>query len=607
VSARLNHGPQPLLTQAQATLDFVSLSTLASAVAGQSLVVMPAKEGERTQASGHEIQLDLASMGDITHARQAVLAHALLASIGSHDEPGLIRLMGKGRECQRYLQWELARGLSVLGERLPGTIEQALRTWAALGVPNNAEQSLEWALQRVRAPGSAQPWPQHLGIVKPSRTAWQILRGEQAGPDVATADQPPSFHKPPQNDKPTPQEDLANRVIRLFSSPQGGGAIGSVFLQLLGMGPRAQPGNKGGTSEAEASALSGQHNVLQPPSETAEQLGQADTQAARNGLDASRTSTTQRSRTVMYPEWFEGEGKHKDQWVKVQTSTARTHAAPGSVEAQASARLVNASGPLVRQQIARIGLEFQRHRAQPDGQDFDLDALVAHAVEGGQGSASCRLYRATRRTKRELSLMVVLDTSHSTGDQNEAGIRILDQQVAMAKEIVRASAQLGDQVGAFAFHSWGRHKVNCIDIKRLDERMSAEVERRFDALEPAGMTRIGAAIRHATARLDHEKNHSHRLMVLLSDGFAYDDEYDGMHARFDTAQALREARQAGIGCVCLNIGSPQDDVVLKQLYGSAAYLRCTDTDRAVPALRRLMRHAMAGAASAPRAPSKTKG
>jgi hypothetical protein len=47
-------------------------------------------------------------------------------------------------------------------------------------------------------------------------------------------------------------------------------------------------------------------------------------------------------------------------------------------------------------------------------------------------------------------------------------------------------------------------------------------------------------------------------------------------------------------------------VVLKQLYGSAAYLRCADTTRAVPALRRLMRHAMAGAASAPMRQGTTK-
>ena len=577
------------------------LSMLASAVAGQTLVVVPAKEGERTQASGQEIRLAPTALHDLPQARQAVLTQALLMATGSLNEPGLIRLMGRGRACQRYLQWELARALNLLGERLPGSIETALRACAAKEIPTSAEQSLAWALQSERATASAQTWPPHLGVVKPSRVAWQILRGEQAGADVATADQPPALHTPlPQNDDTAQEDDLANRVIRLFSTPLGGGGVANVFMQLLGFGASAQPPSKGGSSEGASSVLGGQHNVLQPPSESAEHLGSADKAGTPGAHDATLERPTPHSRTVRYPEWFEGAAKHRPNWVKVQTFTAPTQAAskPGDTEVQAPARLANASGPMVRQQIARIGLEFERHRAQPDGQDFDLDALVAHAVEGGQGSASNRLYRATRRTKRELSLMVVLDISHSTGDHNEAGVRILDQQVAMAKEIVRASAQLGDQVGAFAFHSWGRHLVNCIDIKRLDERMSAQVERRFDALQPAGMTRIGAAIRHATARLDHEKNHSHRLMVLLSDGFAYDDEYEGMHARADTAQALREARQAGIGCVCLNIGSPQDDVVLKQLYGSAAYLRCADTDRAVPALRRLMRHAMAGAASA---------
>lgn len=581
-------------------LDFASLSMLASAVAGQTLVVLPAKEGERTHASGQEIRLDAAGLSDLIKARQAVLTQALLLSMGSLHEPGLIRLMGKGRACQRYLQWELARALSVLSERLPAHIEATLRTCAASDVPDGAEQSLDWALQSQRIVSSQQAWPHHLGIVKPSRTAWQILQGKQGAADVATADQPPSFHKPPKKDDTATVDEPANRVIRLFSTPLGGSAVGQVFMQLMGFGPSPPQANKARHSNDDMTTLAGQHNVLLPPSEDAEQLGSAHHDRAPDTLTASRERPSHHSRTVMYPEWFDSEEQHRHRWVKVQTFTALT-TTPHSPSGPAKpARLVNASGPMVRQQIARIGLEFQRHRAQPDGQDFDLDALITHAVEGRQGSDAGRLYKATRRTKRELSLMVVLDISHSTGDHNEAGIRILDQQVAVAREIVRASAQLGDQVGAFAFHSWGRHRVHCIDIKRLDERMSAQIERRFDALEPAGMTRIGAGIRHATARLDREKSHSHRLMVLLSDGFAYDDEYDGMHARADTAQALREARQAGIGCVCLNIGSPQDDVVLKQLYGSAAYLRCADTARAVPALRRLMKHAMAGAASAPK-------
>jgi nitric oxide reductase activation protein len=118
-------------------------------------------------------------------------------------------------------------------------------------------------------------------------------------------------------------------------------------------------------------------------------------------------------------------------------------------------------------------------------------------------------------------------------------------------------------------------------------------------LEPAGMTRMGAAIRHATKLMAHEKNHSHRVIVLLSDGFAYDDEYEGQHAQADTARALAESQAKGIGCVCLNIGSEQDDEVLKRLYGSSAYLRCANIQKAVPALRSLMLSAIHGQGKRP--------
>ena len=79
------------------------------------------------------------------------------------------------------------------------------------------------------------------------------------------------------------------------------------------------------------------------------------------------------------------------------------------------------------------------------------------------------------------------------------------------------------------------------------------------------MTRMGAAIRHAAHLTADEKHHSQRLILPLSDG---------------------------IGCVCLNVGSQQDDDVLKRLHGRSTYLRCADAAHAVPALRRLMRGAL---------------
>ena len=60
----------------------------------------------------------------------------------------------------------------------------------------------------------------------------------------------------------------------------------------------------------------------------------------------------------------------------------------------------------------------------------------------------------------------------------------------------------------------------------------------------------------------------------------------------ERTRALAEATAAGIACVCVNIGTDQDDATLRQLYGDAAYLRSADTTGIVGPMRQLMHSAL---------------
>ena len=95
--------------------------------------------------------------------------------------------------------------------------------------------------------------------------------------------------------------------------------------------------------------------------------------------------------------------------------------------------------------------------------------------------------------------------------------------------------------------------------------------RRLGGLVPAGYSRLGAAIRHAAAVLKQRGATSRRLLVVLSDGLAYDHGYEPVYGAADARRALAEARSEGVGCLCLSIGASTDAEALRQVFGSVAH------------------------------------
>ena len=81
--------------------------------------------------------------------------------------------------------------------------------------------------------------------------------------------------------------------------------------------------------------------------------------------------------------------------------------------------------------------------------------------------------------------------------------------------------------------------------KTFDEPMSPGVTARIGGFRPGHYTRLGAAIRHASAMLAQETS-ARRLLLVLTDGKPNDlDHYEGIHGIEDSRMAVREARAAG--------------------------------------------------------------
>lgn len=228
------------------------------------------------------------------------------------------------------------------------------------------------------------------------------------------------------------------------------------------------------------------------------------------------------------------------------------------------------------------------HRAQPDGQDVDLDAYLRYACdrEAGRQVAGDRLYREMRSGARDLVCALMADLSLSTDSWVNDEQRVID--------VIRDSLYLfgeslgatGDRFGLFGFSSRKRDPVRVHTLKDFDESYGPGVRGRIQAVRPGYYTRMGAALRYGAMLLSAEPG-GRRLLLLLTDGKPNDlDQYEGRYGIEDTRQAVVEARRMGLQPFCVTIDAQGNDY-LPYLFGKGGYVvihRPSDLPRELPLL-----------------------
>jgi nitric oxide reductase activation protein len=217
-------------------------------------------------------------------------------------------------------------------------------------------------------------------------------------------------------------------------------------------------------------------------------------------------------------------------------------------------------------------MELERHHRQLQGDDIDIDAAVEARAELEAGSAPDEaVYIDTVRRRRDLSVLLLLDISGSAGEPSTTGGPVHERQRAAAAALAVVLHELGDRVALYGFRSQGRSAVHVVRVKRFADDLDALVMQRLGACIPGAYTRLGAAIRHGAAVLERDGGTSRRLLVVLSDGFAYDHGYEPAYGEADARRALAETRRRGIGCLCLSVGARTDAGALRRVFGTAAY------------------------------------
>ncbi|MAM59929.1 VWA domain-containing protein [Maritimibacter sp. UBA3975] len=278
--------------------------------------------------------------------------------------------------------------------------------------------------------------------------------------------------------------------------------------------------------------------------------------------------------TFTYPEWNRRTGAYMPDHARVLEAPA--------VPAEGyrpDPRLV----ARVKRQFAPLNPRRVILPRQLDGDDLDLDALVASRadiVAGREGSD--RIWQSARPMARDLSVAILMDCSRST--EAHLGDRSV---IDVAREALAALGAgidtAGDRLGIWGFSSLRRDRVFLSKAKDFDEPMGADVTARIGGFRPGHYTRLGAAIRHASAQLAQE-GATRRLLLVLTDGKPNDlDHYEGQHGIEDSRMAVREAHALGQAVHGVIIDADGQDWFAR-IFGRAGFTLLPHADRLPRAL-----------------------
>ncbi|TCU71495.1 von Willebrand factor type A domain-containing protein [Bradyrhizobium sp. R2.2-H] len=255
-----------------------------------------------------------------------------------------------------------------------------------------------------------------------------------------------------------------------------------------------------------------------------------------------------------YPEWDRVHGIERPDWTVVREVAAKT-ADPHTID-----EALDRSGA-VRNRVARLvrGLRIGRTvrlKRQHDGHDLDVDAMLDAGIALRSGrEPDPRVFRSSKSVHRDLSALLLIDTSHSTSDRLLSGSTVLDVERLAVAILSEAMDRLGDPFGLLSFASDGREDVRMTVIKGFDEAYDRHCRARLAGLSSGLSTRLGTALRHA-GNVMATASTSRRLLIVLTDGEPSDiDVADPLDLVEDARRAAVDLHRRGIDAYGVVLGT----------------------------------------------------
>ena len=249
-----------------------------------------------------------------------------------------------------------------------------------------------------------------------------------------------------------------------------------------------------------------------------------------------------------YPEWDYRSGVLRRDWCTLYELQAPV-GPPTPLEEQR-----------LRLPAPRQHTSGRRLRRQWEGETLDLDAAIEAVVDQRLGRAPTgRVFQRPGPQPAPLSLLLLLDCSLSTAEPGRDGRSLLQMEQEAALLLARAVQAAGGRIAVHAFCSDTRAQLRYHRLLDFGAPLDTTTVARLRALDAAWSTRLGGALRHATALLARETA-AQRALLVLTDGAPSDvDVHDARYLVEDAHAAVSDATRQGLTVHALAVGDPALD------------------------------------------------
>ena len=518
---------------------------LATFLAGRALRVTEAAAGEAAHTDGRVVFVSAGRSA--SERRREVLLQSALLGAGSLDHRMVAALRARPRVARRYLALEGCRVLAALAAHLPLAA-------ALLPAEEPATASADESLAVARGRKTIAPPPEWFGVIRPSR----LLGAPPGGASAPASDRDLRLRFDPTDvaearDEGDAEQGEESKILKLFANPLSSNTLSDLFNKLLGNFRSPGDGAGGGEMPLRSMRRVDRVGPAARPLPVPLRFTTQGTPGSAVGVGGA-----------LYPEWDVHNNRYRPEHCRVIDFPLRSTYDVSNAAVR--------HDEVLRRRLSRVGLGPKVLRRRPDGDDLDIEALIDLFVDLNAGhSPPEHIYLERRKLARNLGVLILVDASGSATESDPDGLSVHEHQRRAAATLAATLEELGDRVAVYGFRSHGRAAVHLPAIKPFGQRFGAGGRARLNQLQASGFTRLGAGIRRAGDILKTEAGTPNCLLLVLSDGFPYDDGYEARYAEADAHKALEELRADGVACLCLSIGTSTPTDSLRRVFGSASH------------------------------------
>lgn len=234
------------------------------------------------------------------------------------------------------------------------------------------------------------------------------------------------------------------------------------------------------------------------------------------------------------------------------------------------------NAPFALQRLRRLSRR-QRLRRQWEGDDIDLNAAIEVLVDRRLDlQPEPRLFMRPGRESSASSILVLLDLSESTNDtSSRTGATLLDIEKQAALMLAEATAQTPDRLAIHGFCSNTRVDVSYYRLLEWGDALDDDARDRLLSVPARHSTRLGAALRQATAHMQAQSGR-YRGILVITDGEPSDvDVFEPGYLIEDARMAVQQAQRLGIRTFCLAV-DPKADHYVRRIFGWRDYCIADD-------------------------------